>query len=302
MSLWDANWETSQGVGKLTERAFNQIRSACQERTLGAGRTMPGLIVSDIPEGGRVRKTHRTALHNEVSALIPLYVNHLLPTATPGNYNGETTIPTFTEATALAAVGDSIRLPIPNDHLNAAAWNFQTKKILNLLRWAKENIFVGGHYYGKNGSSPDWNTAVSAINAAAWTTDGIKPRHYNFYSPNQGENYEIIRNKYEKTITNSSGFNSIIDAYCLFGRAYDDIGDQEIFYSADYPDAIYNKLSKTESLTINNSASADLKIGDFTNNTTLQPNGTTILSYSWAISDGIIVKKFDAPGGFGYLD
>ena len=306
MSLWDTNWEPSQGVGKLTERAFNQLRGGCQNRTLGAGRTMPALIAADIPEGGRVTRAHRAALHNEVSALIPLYVNHLLPTATPGNYNGEATIPVFSEATILTAVGDSVRLPVPNDHINAAAWNFQTKKIINLLRWGQISItpvITTPNVKSLYRQNISYSDAISAFNGFGFGY-GELPIQYgvghvvrgNAAGPaaSPGFYVHLWRSRFIYTYTNGLTHSLQLQYYTKFIAP-----SGGIYLNNDYSVSanIFNTLESETTLVP--TESHIISVGDI-NNCSITPSYPDLLG--WNISNCTIIKKFDGAGGFPYLD
>jgi len=165
----DANWTTSEGKGKLTRRAFNQVRTTCEERTKGAYRTMPSGIAIDLVKYERVRRSLRQLIHDEVTALITLYANH---TVNGGVFEGLASIPQWTESDILTAIGDAERLPVPNDHLNAAAWNYQTLKILTKLQWSMPptawSIFSVGRY-DRTGSGASLAAAITDAHAKAWT-------------------------------------------------------------------------------------------------------------------------------------
>lgn len=130
-------WTAVNPLWPLQELNLAMIE-AVKEKDSATSRTVPALL-SATYNPIRPNWDYVNAIHSEVSALIPLFVNHLLPTATPGNYNGETTIPMFTEATILAAIGDSARM-VPTHLSTLSAWYFQTKKILDLLRWVKKTV------------------------------------------------------------------------------------------------------------------------------------------------------------------
>jgi len=183
MSL-DANWTTSEGKGKLTRRAFNQVRKFCEQRTWGAGLTMPALINAEITHYGRVTKAHRLALHNLVSSLISYYANH---TDNEGNWDGAPSIPVWTESALLSEIADDDfpdRIDCPNDHLKAADWNWQTLQILNLLKWVKQTPKNAGHgfstppapgyydmyHYGKQGT-------ILSYDEASWLPISINARY-----------------------------------------------------------------------------------------------------------------------------
>ena len=146
---WKANEITSEGKGKLPKIALNDRRLAITQRVLAVGRTVPALCPV-IESGNLILSSWFSAFQSEISTLIPLYVNH---TDSGGNWDGQTTIPMWTEAAILTAIGDASRLPAPTDPLICAAWLNQQRKIINLLRWTK----ASGSYKNK-----EWITVKSS--------------------------------------------------------------------------------------------------------------------------------------------
>jgi len=132
-----------------------------------AGRTVPALL-SAAYNPIQPNRDYVNAIHSEVSTLIPLFVNHL---DNSGNWNGQATIPAWTEATILTAIGDASRI-VPANLNTLSAWYFQTYRILNMLRWVEyENklsnkYFLSGIRKRSGGATTDWNTEI-----AQWESD-----------------------------------------------------------------------------------------------------------------------------------
>ena len=91
-----------------------------------------------------------------MDTLITKFVNH---TNNSGSWDNQATIPNWTEATIITAIGDGSRLSAPTDPLISAPWLYQQYKMLNLLRWVK----VQGQWDRERqlhfNDNADWNTA-----------------------------------------------------------------------------------------------------------------------------------------------
>jgi hypothetical protein len=218
-------------------------------------------------------------------------VNHLLPTATPGNYNGETTIPVFSEATILSAIGDASRLPIPNDHLNCAAWNWQTKRILNLLRWAKKIPTLVQKEYKGPVEFADWDSTPWA----SLPSGTLYARAYKLLTEGYG-NYSRIKSTFNLDFTWSAG-SILSDSYIYLIPAdifTNELGTYPNAYNNAYSDNFINFNGNTEVLNIGNIATA--------------PAGGDALgvTYGWQMDTGypmpIIILKFTGANGFQHLD
>lgn len=146
------------------------------------GRTVPALL-SAAYNPIRPNRDYVNAIHSEVTALISLFANH---TDSGGNWDGQNTIPTWTEATILTAIGDGARIaPSILDVLSP--WYFQTKKILCLLKWAlhtrssSQAVWTSSE---KSVSGSSWADAKSDFAAASWAVPTVYPEiYYLFYNP-----------------------------------------------------------------------------------------------------------------------
>lgn len=166
---WNANWTTSEAKGKLLKPALNDLRAAMNERCLAVGRTVPANCPA-IVTGDIITSAWHTAFQAEVTTLIPLYANH---TDNSGDWDGETSIPAWSEATILTALGDVARLPAPTDPLISASWMWQQFRILNLLRWTYQTDITYYLYRSSYPETADMNFAQSVVLAAAnWNANG----------------------------------------------------------------------------------------------------------------------------------
>jgi hypothetical protein len=179
MSGWAANWETSEGKGKLLKHALNDLRGALAERCAAANRTVPALC-PEIGTGDIILSSWFTAFQAEITALIPLFVNH---TDSGGDWSGQSTIPAWNEADILTAIGDPARLPAPTDPLISAAWMFQQYNMLNLLKWRRYTNVLTKDKQIREASEAGYATLAAAIiacnnayTAASWstTTQGLR--------------------------------------------------------------------------------------------------------------------------------
>jgi hypothetical protein len=283
---WDANWTTSGGVGKLTRRAFNQLRSATAERAKAANYTMPVDIQSDVAKYERVTKYKRALLHNVVTNLIPKYADH---TDSGGDWTGDETIVTWGEASLLAEIGDPSRESIPDDHIKAAKWNNQTRKILNLLRWVQET--TTGTYRHKSATGTDWNDLKTNFASASWV--GSQPVYENAFDSSPSY-----------AINNATQHSFNIDKSSQLGSLYFDADVYEYFepLSGDTLWNIngtlvqkYNKLATfTNTQTFNYKNFTDtewIDHGEPADDSSADRGGNTKVVY-----------KFDIANGFSYRD
>lgn len=263
---------------------------AIKEKDAATGRTVPTLLSADynpiLPNWYYV-----SAIHAEVTALIPLFVNHLLPTAHPGDYNGETTIPNWTEATILAAIGDSARIILT--HLSTlSAWYFQTRKILDMMRWRNPELNTTGSIRTTGPCSPSqfesfWNTsswletlytgAACVYGTNIWGYPGmVNGARYRRIISVHNINWaaELIYDVYVKCDGGGYEYNPEIAPY-------------------------ENVLYKTETQTKILSGFTELTRIGFIDSS---PNQNSGLSYVWetGFDPAQCVIKFDGPNGFKF--
>lgn len=173
---WDINWATSEGTGKLLKSALNNLRGALEERCDAVGRSIPVDVVT-IASDEIIPSNWFSSFQNEITILIPLYVNHTV---------AGTTFPDWTENDIITEIGDPSRLNAPTDPLVSASWMYQQYNILNLLRWTKSlfqsikssEIKSGSDSVAYDPNTAQWDTmysnALSNYNSASWnsTTTG----------------------------------------------------------------------------------------------------------------------------------
>jgi len=262
-----------------------------KEKDSATSRTVP-VLLSDPYNPIRPNWDYVSAIHAEVTALIPLFVNHLLPTATPGNYNGETTIPMFTEATILTAIGDSGRI-VPTHLSTLSAWYFQTRKILDMMRWGRNAINPIIYRSKTSDWQPDWASALSVFISTPWTNSGSAVvRHNAGYSTGVGK--YVNRNSVKVSYSNTTAYNIACDLYNVATK------DIAIYENNDFPLAIEKKLFNFLTAEISANNNYDFIVGD-TNTVTITEPMASGSNKGW--DTGMIftlIKKFDGPNGFKF--
>ena len=148
---WDANIATSFFKGKLPVNSLNQLLGALRERAFVAGVSLPPVLTSDLTTYKLCPKTFFTTFQSYMTLVFSRYVNHL---DNKGNWTGKTTIPNWTQATLLAAIGDGARIPPPSSWQISAALCFQQYKFLNMLRWISGSSFVAPYDYYPDPDEP----------------------------------------------------------------------------------------------------------------------------------------------------
>lgn len=287
--MWDANITATQFKGKLPMQSANNLMGALRERCRGAGVAIPAIFAADYAKFELLPKTWFSTFQSTITTLIPKYVNH---TDNSGDWNGQTTIPAWTEATILTAIGDASRLPAPSSQI-CAKWCFQQYKILNMPRWVKVSLGFSGadidncrvYAYG---TAADFNaipwSRKSAVNGLAQHT----------VVWNNGTSLTIDRVRSHKVYTNSFPYDITMDTYPLF-KTYDNH-----YQNNDYPAAL-NTYYKIDSQVIGSlSNSTDIYLGDF-GDYNLTPDAINT-SFGWHCNQQLGILKFTGPNGFGFRD
>ena len=283
--MWDANWITSKGKGKLTRRTYNQLQAAIAERSQAVGRAVVG---SQKNKYERVRKSDRLALHNEVTALISYYIDH---TDNDGNWEGQSIIPYWTESDILTAIGDTARIPAPNNHINVANWGNQTRKIINMLRWTRVDIDTIDYRFKWSGWQGDYATAKTTFESAVFTDSLGGGRTYGSV---ESSGYSIAFKD------ESLSFNLNIDADVILYSTFH--GYFAPFFSRGYvfnANIYYNMYEGTHAVGVN---STGFCLFDNRPINTYPPEPPVKGSWSDALGEYFLIAKFDATNGFQYKD
>lgn len=270
------------------------VIEAIKEKDSATGRAVPALLSASY-NPIRPNWDYVSAIHAEVSALIPLFVNHLLPTAHPGDYNGEATIPMFTEATILAAIGDSARI-VPTHLSTLSAWYFQTRKILDMLRWGAFNWSItssaGKEFYG----GLDWDNSVIGFNSLPWIGSYSKAHHN---AQHVDPNVYIVRARLVFSYTaNQIPFD--FDFYSSFDAG---VFPGTIYVNSDYNAPVTGRIYNIGSGNVTSNSTSVFTIGNIEAVSLPDPvsMGADYNYIGWA--SGVIQKavhKFDGDGGFNF--
>lgn len=303
---WDANIPSTKFVGKLPLQSFNNLMGAIRERCNAAGVSIPASLNSDLTKFELLPSSWFSDFQSTMTTLIPLYVNH---TDNSGNWDGQTAIPAWTESDILALCDTTTRIPIPNDHLKAADWNWQNYQMLNLMRWRSATFSwtYGDYLYAwKNEGYPGWGelawpNAVADFQSKSWVS--LSTFLYSIYESQNSGGYGgaftyimIARQKRHFNISNSFIFNAGTDVYLKFK-----VGQQEDYENVDYPTAQLNKQYLFDSISLSTGGSQSFTIGD-NNNCGDWPGWGAQNGNSFDLSSITGVFKFTGAGGFSYKD
>jgi hypothetical protein len=161
---------TSADTIKLCDlwHPLNAIRRAINERKMACNLTLTTAI-------DRLASIYDSIviLHNAVTSLITKYANH---TDSNGNWDGQSSIPSWSESTIVESAGYQERIA-PAKLKDITPWMLQHYKILNLLKWYKReddpelrSSFVAkssGHSY------VSWGDCESMFVNETWFADPI---------------------------------------------------------------------------------------------------------------------------------
>lgn len=309
MSGWNTNIFVTHECRLCSEYAvLDDIIDAVNERCSGAG-------IALLSTDHRLYsvQTVKSLIQAKVNTLIPLYVNHTLPLATPGNYDGETTIPMFTEETMLTAIGAASRLPATRLYVDEE-WAMQQYKIVNILRCNTGSIIRYNHEAKRAlGDDDDDNTAwlIASNNwdSATWDftpywdeyamSNGIKRhptsfQYKDYLSILYGERSEIHYN-------NNTVFDVDFDLYFMGGKKSYFVSPSlvpPVFWDGGQGilEDLYNKYATGTQLT-----GVTSKISDAELDKPVAPPSPES-QVSCALKSPILIQKFTGENGFTYKD
>ena len=168
------DWTTRKN--KLLYPAYEKLRRALVERCEASNTTVPAILDNTNPVGNNelVSYAWKTAYQSTITTLIPKYVNH---TDSGGNWDGQTSIPNWTETTILAAI-DPAETRIPATYIYSATWEIQQYKILNLLKWGSGynisytdySLYDPQYKHSQGTLSDSWSSLASSFLTAPWQT------------------------------------------------------------------------------------------------------------------------------------
>lgn len=294
-------WEVANPMWTFAELNLCMIE-AIKEKDSATGRTVPTLL-SDAYNPIRPNWDYVSTIHAEVTALIPLFINH-------------STLSNWTESTILAAIGDSVR--IISTHLGTlSAWYYQTKKILDMLSWRTE-VFTRSVDYDMNTDERgirvqliSYEAAVLQFNNTPWGTYNYHERigsagHYlEMWAPRFENALKVIKRCKERiNFINNTPYSILVDTYYKFAKTL----PLATYINNDYPyavvdDAYYKQssdivLSQNEVIEdeIGNFGDCSIPIPVFT------PDSYEVIGCGWSFGGAIAVLKFDGANGFRFRE
>lgn len=254
---------------------------AIKERRITTGRPL-SILLADTYNPIRPNFDYVSAIHSEVSDLILSFVNNL---DHGGDWTGQNTIPNWTEANILTAIGDSARI-VPTHLSTLSDWYFQTKKIMDLLVWIKSKyeMHAWGEVEEKGEGISEWQPVFNNINYS----NPIEPPYvYNVWGHDLVSFPSYRRRAKPYFIDVPSAFQSSTDIY-VYAHHYQEHSYYDILGTAGE-----DLLKKVETLP---ESSAAYRVG-----TRIEPAETPI-QLADAYTDGydMAVHKFDGMGGFKF--
>jgi hypothetical protein len=291
---WDANIATTQYKGKLPLQSFNQLQAAIKERCQAAGVSVPSIFNADMVKmTDMLPDNWFSTFQSTMSSLIGSFVNHA---NNSGNWTGQITIPNWTEATLLTAIGDGSRKSAPSamSHRICASWCYQQYEMLNMMRWIQKLSTSNTHELRFVNTTPQ--SGIAALWAIApWssfvtsTADSLSEP-----APPDAKCSRIRATAFINYTWASGAIN--IDAYILPRKPTNSYSfDNEIG-----AENVLNKYIADSSITFSGSTQV-AQIG-FIDTLPLYTLGSTWFGWRVISADNIYILKFDGANGFTYKD
>lgn len=166
---WASNWDTSEGIGKLPLVGLNELRDVLDVCLDVLDRSLDSNIY-EITDGRLIKTSWFSSFQSAVTSLYTYSVSY--PKRFIRHDKAQTTTngitfcdyEAWTEPTILTAIGDSARLPAPNDWKLCGPWMYQQKKILNLMRWVRgdyDSLTTSSYFKSSDQASPAWPSSWS---------------------------------------------------------------------------------------------------------------------------------------------
>lgn len=285
---WNGTWTTAADLKGRSERnLLNQLLGALVERA-SVSFLPPTGLPAPLEEEKRIRPSTPnpwfSAFQTAMTALLTnRYYNHQ---TNGGNYAGLTTrysLPVWTEADMLTAIGASSRIPAPSSGKLVREWAWQQYKILNLLRWVRTDIAAGVDVYERRGNT------VAEWNAASWVATGGITGPFSYYRSSASPRYYTLVTKYRVTFGGSLLASADVYTYPI------KIVDWTWWTDTGWTENAWN-LADTVAEGASPLTSAE--IGNRTIAGGSDPSGYQVQS----VLDHVLVVKFDGPNGFTYKD
>jgi len=290
---------------------FEAVRQAYVQRLGPLGSATPVLLSACPDVGYDAQAWDRVLALGSAWTLAASYVNH---TDNAGNWHGESSIPEWSEATLLSALGDATRLPTTTRH--TAAWLRQQMRVIDLCRWTRtaaleygiHGALVQANAVSKGASGhATWADAVAAFSIAAFLpnpTGGFRLAGFGVRGIG-GSTYGIFRYGHDVKLTYAPPSVCAIDVYGLMGAYKPEIGTFE-YLDTEFTGTVNGSLILLGSLAAATSWTGAL-LGTFGQEAGLPATGAGISTYGqgWqfpaAVSTATGILKHDVTGGFTLL-
>lgn len=276
MSDWSPDWQTGniEGMGEVD--IHNQLRLSLKEKQLALGGSGSAALpiyttavqAGDIPRKGLIStipvnnndwyKEFEWRLDRIITHLRQEFVNH---EDSGGDWQGQTVIPRWTKVSLLSSLGES-RLPIPGVGDLLRPWTLQQYKILEKLRWVKDEeaeIYQAFRRTGISNVEPseseakdvatdewDGNSWTSVVTSAEFERQSsiIQQSPTNFKAQLLNLVYKLRQENlaHPAIKTSSADFYQFVEA----AKHASGASGSEIFESPDgFSEDVYNKISST---------------------------------------------------------
>ena len=303
MAGWaDYNLSDGEFANKQLFTTMTGLRNALKERLNAIGDTLSGSVT--VPEHNKLpTKSWLNSFQGDMSSAIARYINH---TDNSGDWEGESTIPDWTENSIIAAIGDPERYSVPDIPL--AKWAKQQYDIINLLRWAtgvsarqvpwKQKEVTPG--------SGSWADVVTAFNNASYVNSTTNLRIFR-RRKNSGGGGTIDHVKIFYTLTRQDDSGQFGADYDLYQKFTLNNGNTsvDIYSSADgyLQDKHYKQETGSFAVSTYSQSSAEKAVTiDYSEPGTEDKDIGLVASTNQLSTGTTLVLKFDGANGFEYKD
>jgi len=319
---WDTNWAASKAVGKIPRNALNQIRNCLNERanTSTFAITIPAALgINTLPT-----ESWFDEFQLAMTVLFTRFADHTQ--AVGGSYNGQASVPQWTEANITALCDVTARLPAPDYKTIPTNWIWQQYQMLNLLRWARMvggNVSAWNREYRVGTDSASFANAATAYNAAAWVSTnpindiGFDDRQWcalAYWSNSGPTPYRVRRNRVQPQMDTNNTLTKDVDFYYGIGNPGGAGGGITYgsFFNANGESVTVNTMYEDTPAALTGTAVQTIQAGTpFTGNNTT-PGYTNAVAHAvnpvnegWKIGQSptfTAVVKYDVTNGFTFKD
>jgi hypothetical protein len=243
-------------------------------------------------------------------------------TDSSGNWDGQTDVPRYDEASLLSAIGAGSRLPVPDPGYRPNDWIYQQYLLLNKLRWSYDESSVTTSAFSANGDTGEyiasdavWATALAAYGSASPAAGGS-------YYPHVGSSWEVSRSLFfahraeDRIRVKASHSAANIPSMDYYPRAGNPpfVGSLTTALTQDYNDLgegyttgyLYLMSTSAPARTVSGGNAYYLTQTIAPGGTPVEPDSASGVDTAegYQLKDGIAVYKWDiaATGQFAFID